>query len=179
MAKARIYEIARDLGLESKDVLAKAEELGLPVKTASSGLEASDSAVLKAALAPKATAPNAPVAKAATAEAPAPKAAAPKAVAPEKAEPAAAKPAPEADPEPALEPEAASGPAPVAEPEPKVVASDRGSVTVLVGITPAGFGEVIGRPGTEVVAALIQMGEMVGLSNPIPIEAFELLGDHF
>lgn len=169
MAKARIYEIARDLGLESKDVLAKAEELGLPVKTASSGLEASDSAVLKAALAPKAPAPKAPAAEAATPEAAAPKAAAPTAVAPKKTEPAAAKPAPEPKPEQA----------PVAEPESEVVASDRGSVTVLVGITPAGFGEVIGRPGTEVVAALIQMGEMVGLSNPIPIEAFELLGDHF
>ncbi len=51
MAKARIYEIARDLGIESKDALGKAQELGLDVKTASSGLEASDAAVLKAALA--------------------------------------------------------------------------------------------------------------------------------
>ena len=39
MAKVRVYELARDLGLESKDVLERAQELGLEVKTASSGLD--------------------------------------------------------------------------------------------------------------------------------------------
>lgn len=39
MATTRIYEVARDLGLESKDVLERALELGLEVKTASSGLD--------------------------------------------------------------------------------------------------------------------------------------------
>ncbi|MBU1226463.1 MAG: translation initiation factor IF-2 N-terminal domain-containing protein, partial [Actinobacteria bacterium] len=34
----RIYELARDLGLESKGVLARALELGIEAKTASSGL---------------------------------------------------------------------------------------------------------------------------------------------
>jgi len=39
VATTRIYEVARDLGLESKDVLERALELGLEVKTASSGLD--------------------------------------------------------------------------------------------------------------------------------------------
>lgn len=39
MAKVRVYELARDLGLESKDVLERAQELGIEVKTASSGLD--------------------------------------------------------------------------------------------------------------------------------------------
>ncbi|MCZ7533382.1 MAG: translation initiation factor IF-2 [Acidimicrobiia bacterium] len=39
VAKVRVYELARDLGQESKDVLARAQELGIEVKTASSGLD--------------------------------------------------------------------------------------------------------------------------------------------
>ena len=39
MSRTRIYELARDLGMESKDVLARAHELGLDAKTASSSLD--------------------------------------------------------------------------------------------------------------------------------------------
>ena len=39
MAKVRVYELARELGHESKDVLERAQELGIEVKTASSGLD--------------------------------------------------------------------------------------------------------------------------------------------
>ncbi len=46
MAKQRVYELARELGLESKDVLARAQELGYDVKTASSGLEEDQAAVV-------------------------------------------------------------------------------------------------------------------------------------
>ena len=34
----RVYELARELGIDSKEVLAHAKELGIDVKTASSGL---------------------------------------------------------------------------------------------------------------------------------------------
>ncbi|VAW06049.1 hypothetical protein MNBD_ACTINO02-263, partial [hydrothermal vent metagenome] len=51
MAKSRIYELARELGRESKEVLERAQELGLPVKTASSGLDEEQIAALTAALA--------------------------------------------------------------------------------------------------------------------------------
>jgi translation initiation factor IF-2 len=39
VAKVRVYELARDLGQDSKDVLERARELGIEVKTASSGLD--------------------------------------------------------------------------------------------------------------------------------------------
>lgn len=48
----RIYELARDLGLESKDVLAQAVELGLEVKTASSGIDDESAELLRMALSP-------------------------------------------------------------------------------------------------------------------------------
>jgi len=39
VAKVRVYELARELGQESKDVLERAQSLGIEVKTASSGLD--------------------------------------------------------------------------------------------------------------------------------------------
>ncbi|MEA2010836.1 MAG: translation initiation factor IF-2 N-terminal domain-containing protein, partial [Actinomycetota bacterium] len=47
MAKQRVYELARDLGLESKDVLERAQELGVEVKTASSGLDEDSVALVR------------------------------------------------------------------------------------------------------------------------------------
>lgn len=44
--------MARDLGLESKDVLAQAKDLGLDVKTASSGVDDEAAALIRLALAP-------------------------------------------------------------------------------------------------------------------------------
>lgn len=172
MAKARIYEIARDLGIESKDALAKAQELGLDVKTASSGLEASDAAVLKAALAADAPA---------VVEAPAEKPTEPE---------AASETAIEAAPIEAESVEAQSVEPELAEPTPDVEhvsdetseeadAGDLEVIRVSLGATPSDFGELIGRSAGDVVAALIQMGEMVGMATAIPAEAFELLGDNF
>ena len=47
VAKQRVYELARDLGRESKEVLARAQELGLDVKTASSGLDEDAAALVR------------------------------------------------------------------------------------------------------------------------------------
>ena len=47
MAKTRIYELARTLDIESKDVLARAQELGLEVKTASSGLDEDEAELVR------------------------------------------------------------------------------------------------------------------------------------
>ncbi len=47
VAKVRVYELARDLGQESKDVLARAQELGIEVKTASSGLDEDAAALVR------------------------------------------------------------------------------------------------------------------------------------
>lgn len=49
MAKVRIYELARELDLESKAVLEQAQDLGIDVKTASSSVEDSEAELIKLA----------------------------------------------------------------------------------------------------------------------------------
>ena len=48
----RVYELARELGVESKDVLQHAKDLGIEVKTASSGLSDEGADLLRLAFAP-------------------------------------------------------------------------------------------------------------------------------
>jgi translation initiation factor IF-2 len=49
----RVYELARELGLDSKEVLAQAQELGFEVKTASSGLDDESADLVRLAFAPE------------------------------------------------------------------------------------------------------------------------------
>lgn len=74
MSKKRLYEIAKELGKESKEVVARAKELGLDVKSHSSSVEEAVAAKIAASFKPAAT-PKAEV-----------KPAAPKASAEKKAE---------------------------------------------------------------------------------------------
>jgi translation initiation factor IF-2 len=64
VAKLRIYELARELGLESKEVLEQAHSLGVEAKTASSSIESTDADLIKLAIteAKSATAGVAPAA---------------------------------------------------------------------------------------------------------------------
>ncbi len=185
MARVRIYELARELELESKDVLARAQELGLAVKTASSGVEPDEAERLRASLA------GADQAEAATAvedsPAPAPVEEPPPAPAPVEEPPPAPAPVKET-PAPAPVEEPAAAPAPVESAaeaeeapveEPAAAQDERASVSVASGITPKELAEVIDEPANSIVTTLIQMGEMVGMGVPIPDEAIELLGEHF
>ena len=52
MSTKRIHELAKELGLPSRDVLATARDLGLPVTTASSGLDSGDAEALRSMLLP-------------------------------------------------------------------------------------------------------------------------------
>jgi translation initiation factor IF-2 len=47
----RVYELARDLGVDSKDLLQQAQDLGIEVKTASSGLDEESAELLRLAIA--------------------------------------------------------------------------------------------------------------------------------
>ncbi len=60
MATKRIHELAKELGLASRDVLATARQLGLPVTTASSGLEPGDAEALRSILMPEPEPPPPP-----------------------------------------------------------------------------------------------------------------------
>ncbi len=66
MSKVRVHELAKELGVTSKDVLAKLAELGEFVKSASSTVEPPVARKLKEAM-PAAAAKPAPAAKKATA----------------------------------------------------------------------------------------------------------------
>ena len=154
----RVYELARDLGLESKDVLARAQELGIEVKTASSGLDEDEAALVrlsydeeKAETAPEATEDEATTET--VAEEPA--APAPEAVEEvEEAAPKKGKGKPPADDEPVR----------------------RRALKVPEGITVGDFADLARRPVGIVVRELIAKGEMTGSEHPIPVELLPDLG---
>jgi translation initiation factor IF-2 len=147
MAKIRVYELARELELDSKDVLEAARDLGAEVKTASSGLDPEEAELVRQALVGAGGSGG-----------------------------AEAVPAPEA-PEPVEEPEPAEEPEPVEEPD--EVAAEVAIVSVPSGVTPAQLAEALGVAAGDVVAALIGLGEAVGMTSPIPADALELVGEQF
>ncbi|HVF53563.1 MAG TPA: translation initiation factor IF-2 [Actinomycetota bacterium] len=203
MANPRVHEIAKELGVSSKEVLAYLEKTGNPVKSHSSTVEPDIVAQIKSALGPKpaeapapkaapAAAPKAAPAPAKAAPAPAPKpapAAAPKAAsAPAKAAPAPAPkaapasaqaaPAPKA-PEPvaapaAAAPTAASGPPSVITPSADTTA---GAINVHRAITVKDFAEKVDRAPAEIVKILIGLGEMVTVTQSMSDEAVLLVAD--
>lgn len=156
MAKKRLYEIARELDLESREVLERALELGLEVKTASSGLEEDDAALLALSFqdASKEAAP-----------------------APVEVEEVAT-----VEPEPAGA-ETSAAEKPEETPPPVTDEPDEGpggaTLTIETGTTSAMFAEKIGRSVGEVVKTLLLMGEMGAGNAPISDEALVLLGEQF
>ena len=68
MSKVRLYEIAKELGKESKEVVARAKELGLDVKSHSSSVEADAGERIKSSFTKKAATPQATAEKPAVAQ---------------------------------------------------------------------------------------------------------------
>ncbi|WP_461170493.1 translation initiation factor IF-2 [Arthrobacter sp. Z1-15] len=116
MAKVRVHELAKELGITSKDAVAKLQELGEFVRSASSTIEAPVVKKLRGAFPASDSKSDAkPAAKAGT-PGPRPAAAPAAPAAPAPAAPAAAAPAAPAAPAPAAEkPAAPAAPAPAAE----------------------------------------------------------------
>jgi translation initiation factor IF-2 len=48
----RVYELARELGIDSKEIMTQAEELSIEIKTASSGLSEEEVGLLRLAFTP-------------------------------------------------------------------------------------------------------------------------------
>ena len=90
MSKVRLYEIAKELGKESKEVVARAKELGLDVKSHSSSVEADAGERIKSSFTKKAATPQATAEKP-TAAQPSPQKTPAKEAAPVKAEQTEAK----------------------------------------------------------------------------------------
>ena len=162
MAKQRVYELARDLGLESKDVLERAQELGVEVKTASSGLD-EDSVALVRLSYEEASSDELPAAS------------------PEAEEEASSDELPAASPE--AEEEASSDELPAASPEAEVgeEIDATGDKVLLVetGLTTHEFARMIQTRTVLIVQALMEMGEMIPADGTIPTSAIEELGQKF
>jgi translation initiation factor IF-2 len=183
MAKPRVHEVAKELGLTSKEVLAHLEKIGEAVKSHSSSIEESVADRVRADLGNGAAAPAQKTPKEKTKEPvaapPAAKPAAPKAEPAAKAAPKpAAKPAPEPATKPAPAPAATEAPAPAAaaaaaEPEPETLET----VKVYRGITVKDFADKLGRSPAEIVKVLIGLGEMVTVTQSMSDDAVMLVAE--
>ena len=159
MARPRVNEIARELGLTSKEVLRHLEEIGHPVKSHSSAVDEDIAARLRADMGgASVAAPEVQTPAPAVAE-PAPR------------EAVAVEPEPQVAPEPQVVPE----PKKVVAVEPE--STETPAVVVHRGITVQDFAAKVGRSSAEVQRELIGLGEMVTLTQPISDDAIELVSE--
>jgi len=148
VAKTRVYELARELGFDSKDVLARAQELDIEVKTASSGLDEDAVALVKLSYEEQPEDSRQKTEEApdeTTDEAPA---------------------------------EDTAVPGVVEESEPDGTPDGEEEMVLLVepGITVHDLARLIKVRTAEIVKTLMFMGEMVPGGGEIPVEAIEPLG---
>ncbi len=169
MAKVRVYELARDLGLESKDVLERAQELGIEVKTASSGLDEDAVALVRMSYedSTKTTTEPEDVVEEET-----------PAVEPvdEAADESTEEPSTDADADADADDTVA---APAADVEDEDGSDDVGEEKVLLvepGITVHELARLVKIRTAEIVRTLMFMGEMVPGGGEIPTHAIEPLG---
>ncbi|HEY1330431.1 MAG TPA: translation initiation factor IF-2 [Actinomycetota bacterium] len=176
----RVHELAKELGVESKDVLVSLEGMGFDARTASSTVPEEAVPRLRAAggkvkpgSKPK-TAEEKPVrpARSSTrtaAKAPAPAAAPPPTPAAEEGngQVAAAAPA-EAEPE--------AAPAAAAAPEP-APAEESPAIRVAHGATPQELADRLSSSASEIVKTLFAAGEMVSVTQSLSDEAIELVAE--
>lgn len=150
VAKTRVYELARDLGLESKDVLARVQELGIDAKTASSGLDEDAAELVRLSYAESVDAPQDPSASATSEE-----------VVVDDVAPV------EEDQEPPLE---------SVEETQDSESKEEKVLLIQPGITVHDLARMLQIRTAEIVKTLMSMGEMVPGGGEIPVSAIEPLG---
>jgi translation initiation factor IF-2 len=152
VAKTRVYELARELGRESKDVLSRAQELGIEVKTASSGLDEDAAALVRSSYDDE---------KPSVVE-----------------EPSIAAEPPAVSREPAKDEDGDSEPSDDEEDLSEADGGDDEEKVLLVepGITVHDLARMIQIRTAEIVKTLMFMGEMVPGGGEIPVAAIEPLG---
>ena len=153
----RVYELAKELDVESKELLARAEELDIEVTTASSGLSDDEAELLRLSYAEER--------EEAEAE-------------PEDSEDEDLEDLEDEDEDedeqPARKPKKKAA---ERKPEPAEEAPRRREVTVTEGITVQEFAELTRRPVGIVVRELITRGQMAGSTQPIPADLLPVVGD--
>lgn len=151
MTRVRIYQIARELGLTTREVLQQASSIGLAVKAASSTISNEEAELVRFALVGEPEEEKTP-----------------------EPEPVPTPPPPE--PEPVAEPE----PEPVAEPEPpEEVEEEERLLEIPDTALVLEFADALGVGANEVVAKLIGMGRVVGAGQRMPPELMEQVGESF
>ena len=156
----RVYELARDLGVDSKDVLAHAQELGIEVKTASSGLNEENAELLRLAFVPaeQQEAEGEPVAESEPAPVETPE------EIPEEI--------PEETPEETALEEAAPEETALEETEIQIA-------SIVDGATVGEFAEAVGQAAGDVVEALLNKGIPAGANQAMPVDLIEELAEGF
>ncbi|MDQ3785234.1 MAG: translation initiation factor IF-2 [Actinomycetota bacterium] len=153
MARPRVHEVAKELGISSREVLAHLESIGQPAKSHSSAIDEPLAERVRLELSNGAT--------------------------PDEADSPAAEPVPEAAVPPAAQ--AISNRAPIEAPDPVIetteIPPEPAPVMVARGISVRDFADAVGRSPAEIVKVLLGMGEMVTVTQSIGDEALVLLGD--
>ena len=173
MAKPRVHEVAKELGLTSKEVLAHLEKIGQPAKSHSSSIEESLADRVRSELSngsktEKKAAPKTTEAKTTQAKPTKPAAKKPAAKKPEPpkraAEAPASKPPAKPSPEKTAPVEVRPEPAPEA-----TAAADE--ISVHRGITVQDFAAKVDRAPNEIVKVLLGLGEMMTVNQSMSDEA--------
>jgi translation initiation factor IF-2 len=164
----RVYELARELGVDSKEVLAQAEELGLELKTASSGLDDEGADLLRLAFSPEEES-SADETQSEDAEA-----------APAEQVEQLDQPEIEATAEPEAEEETDTS-AGVAETAPPAdtTTTDIDIATISRGASVGAFAEAIGQPSGEVVKVLLESGIPAGVQQAMPEDRIDEIAERF
>jgi translation initiation factor IF-2 len=159
----RVFELARDIGVESKAVIAKLREAGVEVKSHMSAVEPDAIDLVRAELAPAAPA-AAPEPAPAAAPAPPPE--------PQPA-PAPETPPPEPAPEPAAEPGPATEPEPAAAPagRPEKVVRTRGPLVVK------DLAEQLGMRPNMVISELMKMNIFASINQRVELDVVRKIAE--
>ncbi|MEA2502644.1 MAG: translation initiation factor [Actinomycetota bacterium] len=168
MAKMRVHQIAKELGLASKDAVDMLTKLGVDVRNHASTIEDADAAKLRG-LVKNGSATAAVATPSAPAPAPAPTAPiAPSAPRPQPVATPAPKPAPA--PAPAAQAVAVAAPA---------EAPAANEITVPRGVSVTDFAGKIGKSPTDVIKLLMRLGEMKTITQSLSDDEVEVLANEF
>lgn len=182
----RVYELARELGVESKEVLAQASELGIDVKTASSGLDDDSAELVRLAFAPDDDSADSsktepPVVDVAETEVTVD-------VTDEEEpedQPAEVTTEPIEGDEDELQPVAAEAstaarePVTESQPEPASAPDDVQIAEITEGATVAAFAEAVGQSAGEVVKELLNRGVPAGAQQEMPASLIDDVAESF
>jgi translation initiation factor IF-2 len=168
----RVHELAKELGVASKELLASLKEMGIDGLTASSSVP--DQAVPRLRASGGKAVPEAKIREAVEEPLPTSRPRKKKEVLEPETPPAAPKPAPVAEPEP---PTPAAEPAPSVEPPPapEPAGPSLPVLKLVHGSTPQDVADKTGRGVAEIVKILFSLGEMATASQSLSDDALGLL----